>query len=762
MIGSDRELIISPKVTYEVDGIFKNMRKSIDFGVMLGIVIAMCVYNFFIFLNLRDFSYLWYVVIHVSALVFMVTTQWNPLINIPYQGLFATLAINVAGIGWCLFTKSVLDTRNQMPRSDKLLTFLVFLFIVLTVAGPVALPGMMFSSLAQLLNLGAMTYGFVLSVMLSFKGGRTARLLCAAWLFTIFLFAFNNLPGFGLLEMGTREVFNLGAAVASILMSLVLAFRIKVLREERISVQAATDARSAFLSTMSHEIRTPMTAIMGYSRLLQDLDLPDQGRRYLKNVQSAADHLLGIINDILDLSKIEAGRMTLEEKEFSLDQLLEDVVRFAAPKAGENRNELLCIVDDRLPTMLVGDPHRVRQILANLLSNAVKFTKDGEVRLEVAADTGSALPDASSTVLRITVSDTGIGIPKAQQGRLFEAFAQADESMSRKHGGTGLGLIISRRLTRMMGGDLGFVSTPGEGSSFTSTIRLGVAQPQPPQPCRLPELGPGYRALVADDNASARAVLADLLRRAGADVEMADSGFEALERLRKTPDTFAAVFLDREMPGMDGIEVAHIVHDEGLLKGRPVILVAPIGTPEPDPADLARIGVRTILVKPVSRAGLRSVLAELVEAWGGEVECPQQDSGQDKDACRGKRVLLVDDNEFNLDVLESMLSVAGVEVVTAANGRDALDILALGPAPDAVLLDIQMPGMDGYEVARRIRENVQWLGLPVLAVTANVVKGERERCLAAGMNGYLTKPVDASALFRALARWTRKREDATY
>ena len=757
MVGSDRMLNLTPQVISEDTAIMSNLRKSIEFGVLAGIVLAMCIYNFLVFLHLRDFSYLWYVVIQTSALIFLTTKQWTPLFIGPDQSIFAMMIINVAGIGWCLFTRSFLETPERAPVGNKILLILASMLAVLTVAGPLVLPRVTFSMLDHVLNFGAMLYGYFLSIVLSFRGFRPARLLCAAWSLTAALFLAYNLSNFALLNLGHLSIFNLGVAIEAMLMSVVLAYRIRMLREERAEAEAAASAKSAFLATMSHEIRTPMTAIMGYSRLLQDMELPVQAQRYLKNVQTASNHLLGIINDILDLAKIEAGKLTLENKEFLLEQVVEDAARISAPKAGENRNELLCVVDPELPAMLEGDPLRVQQILMNLVSNAVKFTKDGEICIEVArvgGDSKNTETDARSVTLSMTVRDTGIGISKEQQERIFEAFSQADNSTARKFGGTGLGLNISRSLARMMDGELSLVSTPGEGSAFTATIRLELAAKQPETQSAPSALTPGCKVLVVDDNASAQGVLASLLRSLDLNAVTATSGRIAADMVRHDPGQFKAVFLDKEMPELNGPETSLLLRENGLPLTSPIILVDLMGRPELDLSTLAKLGAQATLTKPVTRKALHTALKEAFNS-DEEVRAPEP-TDLDMEACKGKRVLVVDDNAFNLEVLSVILSQAGLEVETAQDGQSALDALARGPAYDVVLMDMQMPGMDGCETTQRIRNSRIWGTLPVLAMTANAMKGDRDACLAAGMNDHLAKPIDIAEFYSVLRRWTKR------
>lgn len=756
MLGSDFPLSFTPTINAEGAALMSNLRKSAAFGLLAGIVLSLCVYNFLIFLSLRDYSYLWFVLIHSGILALLASGQWTPLFIDPCQSVVAMMIINLCAVGWCLFTQNFMDTKRYVPRGHKVLTLFACLAVALACIGPF-LSRTLFLMLDSVLALCVMLFSYALSLVLSFRGVPAARLVCAVWSLTLGLFLFAGLGDSGPFNLGLAD--SLVLAVQAMLMSVALAWRTRVLREEMVSARAAMEVKSVFLATMSHEIRTPMAAIMGYAGLLQGLDLPAQGRRYLRNVQAASEHLLGIMNDILDMAKLDAGRISLEEQDFSLEQMVEDVVRLCAPMASENRNELICVVDGKIPPMLFGDPLRVRQVLMNLASNALKFTKQGEVRIAVDAD-GVAGPDevtARDIVVRMTVSDTGIGISPDQQERLFQPFAQADESMARTFGGTGLGLHISRSLTRMMHGELSVVSAPGAGAVFTATLMLGVASTQPERVCpRMPAAA--GQALIVDDNASARQALADLAQEFGITAKTVGWVGEAKEVVRGATCPYGLVFVDLEMPEMDGLEAARQLREAGLNSGVPIILLDLLGYGDADVGEFDRAGIRSVLSKPASRRSFCAAVHEAFTTHVTGVQVAAAGSDPDVEACRGRRVLVVDDNEFNLDVLETILSMAGLEVVTAASGADALDILASGPSCDAVLMDVQMPGMDGYEAARRIRANPLWKGLPVLAITANFVKGERERCIEAGMDDFLTKPVDQAALFSALAHLFRGAE----
>ena len=535
-----------------------------------------------------------------------------------------------------------------------------------------------------------------------------------------------------------------------------LKFAVRETLEAKDAAISASKAKSDFLARMSHEIRTPMNGVLGMTELLLASGLGDNERKFAETIHHSGETLLAVINDILDFSKIEAGKLTLEDTEFDVVDAVESIIELLYSSARAKGVELIGALDPDIHTLVRGDVVRLRQVLLNLVGNAVKFTEEGEIVVRMLAGEERS----GGQGFQFEVSDTGIGIDPDHLKNIFESFAQADVSTTRKYGGTGLGLAISKELVSLMGGDIEVASTPGEGSTFRFTVFLPTVESIRPTDVVIDALR-GVSALVVDNNQTNRELLGHQLRAWGVEVTTspsADDAMNIIEHHDRRENGFDLVLLDYFMPGKDGIEFAERLRGRASASALKVLMLSSAG-PEMDEEAARRAGVDLCLAKPVRRATLCEALTSLLDAANEDATDDPAAARNDAPASRyrGLRVLVVEDIDVNLQVATHMLQAMGCEVLAAENGKVALDKIR-DCRPDIVFMDCQMPVMDGYTATREQRrlENASGERIPIIALTANAQHDDREKCIDAGMDDFISKPFSREQLVASITRWTRK------
>jgi signal transduction histidine kinase/DNA-binding response OmpR family regulator len=726
-------------------------------GLLIGLSLCLTLYGLAQWVTLREPLFGKYALLIAGTTLFSVEffglgTQYlwkyNEWMSIHAGGLFALMA----SCGAYLFVEQAL----VRPGMDRTFSRLMKLCAALTVVSAIAYALDLFGvdvlvAIVSTLGVLPMLLGLPGAFMRARRGDRVGIYFLIGWTVSFVSSAILSQVISGKLAANfwTMHVLQFGNAFDMIVFMRILGLRTQAMRTAMLRAEEATRAKSDFLAHMSHEIRTPMNAIIGMSRLALMTGPDAKLSNYLNKILGAGEHLMGIINDILDFSKIEAGKMSLEQVPFDLNDLLDHLSSLTAVKTDAKRVELVFRLTGNMPARLIGDPLRLGQVLINLTGNAVKFTEQGEivVAVEVMAR------DADMVTLHFSVTDTGIGMDDQQLARLFQSFSQADDSVTRKYGGTGLGLSISRQLVEMMGGSIRVSSKPGVGSRFSFAVQLGIgnaAAPNLPSPvAALHQL----RVLVVDDVDSAREALAGMLASFGIKADAASSGEQCLAMLAQAVDAgspYQVVLMDYLMPGWDGVETIRRIRADARFPAPPSILMVTACTRERVLQQEGQVIMDGFLTKPVGPALLYHSLLQVISPE--LAPAPASLLPRDLSGLAGARVLLVDDNANNREVAQDFLEAGQVVVDVAMHGGDAVSMVQQHDY-DVVLMDIQMAEMDGLTATRRIRAIPRLRELPVIAMTAHAMAGDRDKSLEAGMNDHITKPIDPDLLYRTLRKW---------
>lgn len=746
-----RALVLSPHITTIDRAIWINDVKVLGTGLLVGLFFTMVLIHLAIYLYTGNGKFKWLVLGNLAFAGFVALTSYQHLFSIRNMPAAIMMAgLMAQGFLACVI-REFLELKKYNKRINAIMLFFIYLVFAVA-AGAFYLPQELQGNFSLNVAVPVSLIG-AWACIASMKRDRVvSSIFLIAWAGAVVSISVYNRAAHGAFSFAHPSIIWAGFVCEGVAMSILLAYTVQTMAVQRQSAEAMAQAKSTFLASMSHEIRTPMTAILGFLNLSLQMRPEGQLRQYLLKIRTSAQHLMGIINDILDLAKIEADKMELDADPFEVEAVLRDTADILVARAFENGNELVVSVQPGLQHRLVGDSLRLKQILVNLGGNAIKFTRNGTVRLAVLrAEDGPSSEDA--VTLRFQVSDTGIGIDAAVLPRLFESFVQADTSTARVYGGTGLGLNISRRLVHLMGGEIAVRSQLGQGSTFQFTA-VFKTEGSAMEPAMTADQG-GLKVLVAEDNPASREAMEEVSACLGLKSTFAGSAAQALQLA--AAEDFDLILLDWDLPDTTGPEAVTLLRSSQRLVRVPVALMTSPARPEVESIDPARLGVEDILAKPFTASSVRDMVRRVIhneDSPAREIGGIAAEEQRSRERARGLRVLLAEDNRVNQELISLILSQAGVLVEVAGNGIEAvLRVMDTSlPEPDVVLMDVHMPEMDGYEATRNIRRDRRFQALPIIALTTNVMAGDRQRCLEAGMNDHLGKPVDTGALFAALVK----------